>query len=167
MQLLRFIEAVEGAEAFKEWKKTHSESYLVHLFFQEENREIGFYNVDDTITAMHFEKDTLIVGDEDKIFKKDENKILPLNKQEIKIEYEAALESATELQKKTYSAHDPIKTMCVLQHLEQGQVYNFTMITQSFQTLNVKVDAQSGEVLEHKLYSLMDLGSVEPGKGKA
>tara|TARA_Y100000310_G_C20698903_1_gene827840 strand:+ start:174 stop:680 length:507 start_codon:yes stop_codon:yes gene_type:complete len=165
MQLLRFIEAVEEAQAFQKWKTSHTDSYLVHIFFQDDKREVGYYNKDDTITTLHFEKEELKVGEEDQIFKKEEHKVLPLNKNEVKVEYGAALESAQELQKKNYSAHDPIKIICVLQHLEQGQVYNFTMITQSFQTLNVKVDAESGEIQEHKLYSLMDLGTVEPGKG--
>ena len=42
-------------------------------------------------------------------------------------------------------------------------MYNFTFITQTFQTLNVKIDSKTGDVIEHKLYSLMDIGKVEKG----
>mgnify|MGYP001459339813 CR=1 FL=1 len=164
MRVNEFIEKVVNDSRFQEWKKNHQDSYIVHVFFEEVGMQIGYYNKDDTMTSFSFENDELKITESEEIFKKDDKKLLKLDRDKIKIDFNQGLEKAKKLQQEYYKGHDPVKIISVLQHLAIGQVYNFTMITQTFQTINVKINTDSGEVIEHKLYSLMDLGEMKPGK---
>jgi hypothetical protein len=72
-------------------------------------------------------------------------------------------EIADELQKKEYKSSQPFKKIFILQNLDQwGQVWNVTFITTDFKTLNIKINAENGKVLSHKLISI--ISSVEPGE---
>ena len=50
-----------------------------------------------------------------------------------------------------------MKKIMILQSLPAplGTVWNVTFVLQTFQTLNIKIDVQTGEVKEHKCISLI------------
>ena len=50
-----------------------------------------------------------------------------------------------------------MKEVVILQNLDVGQVWNITYITKSFQTLNIKIDAETGDVLEDKLHQIFSM----------
>mgnify|MGYP001194660994 FL=1 len=169
MKVLTFLEKISEDKDFKAWQESHDTSYLVHVFFNEDEQtkpiwQAGYYNTDDTITSFSYVDNKLEIIQDESVFKKDDNKILTLSLEDISIDYDDALETAIAKQKESYGGHDPVKIISVLQHLQTGQVYNFTMITQTFQTLNVKLHSNTKKIIEHKLYSLMDLGEIQPGE---
>jgi hypothetical protein len=88
---------------------------------------------------------------------KDGGVVLGLDVGKVKIGAAEALERASAVQKKKYSAQTPMKGIIILQHLNIGTVWNVTFITQAFAALTVKVDAASGEILRDHLTSLFDL----------
>ena len=82
-------------------------------------------------------------------------KIKSLNIEKVKIDYENALKTASELQKEKYKTEIPFKQITILQNIDEGQVWNFTFITQAFKTLNIKIDAKTGEIVKDELINLM------------
>lgn len=59
--------------------------------------------------------------------------------------------------KENYKGNVPMKTIMVLQKLQSDFVWNVTIIRSDFKTLNVRIDAISGEVLEHSLKALIEM----------
>ena len=50
------------------------------------------------------------------------------------------------------------KKIAKLQNLEEfGNIWNITYITLAFNTLNIKINPENGEILNHNLESLMNL----------
>src|SRR3989344_2458059 len=48
-----------------------------------------------------------------------------------------------------------IKTIAILQNIKElGNIWNITYVTEAFNTLNMRIDASTGKVLEHKLSSV-------------
>ncbi len=167
MKIKEYISEIEKQEKFKEWKKRHKESYLAHVFFDGSSFEAGYYNKDDSITTVKINDSNIEIDEEKEIFKKDKKAVKRLDISGVNADYDEAERAAKKLQQENYSGHEPIKVICVLQNIDAGQVYNFTFITQTFQTLNIKVDSKTKKIIEHRLYSLMDIGSVMQKKSVA
>jgi hypothetical protein len=162
MKIQKLVEKLEGSKEFKEWKKENYSSSLVHIFkmFDAANKDefqIGFYNPDDTITTFILGKEGVQILPKAEIFKKPTDKIIKLDIDIVKMELDEAIENARKFQEKKYPNEKPMKEIVILQKLNLGLIYNITFVTQAFNTLNVKIDAKTGKVVNHKLMSLMDM----------
>ncbi|MCK4521009.1 MAG: hypothetical protein KAU20_00415, partial [Nanoarchaeota archaeon] len=62
---------------------------------------------------------------------------------------------ADKLQKTEYKGNDPLKIIVILQNIESKTLYNITYITQTFNTLNMRVDAGNKKILKKELTPLM------------
>jgi len=147
---------------FKDWNKGHKESFLAHGFMMldEENKDIwqiGFYNPESSKMT------TFIVGKT--IEHTAEQEVLesgaPIEKlpvEEVKVLPEKALALAKDLLKKEFAKEIPIKEFFIIQHIDKQTMFNITYFTQSFKTVNIKIDARSGEVVSKNIQALMDFG---------
>ena len=73
----------------------------------------------------------------------------------VKLTFDTAIEKANEFQQKNFPKDNCIKTIAILQNIHQfGNIWNITYITESFNTLNMKINAENGNVLEHNLSSV-------------
>ena len=79
----------------------------------------------------------------------------------LKINLDQALSIAEKLQKEKYKNDPPLKKILIIQNLDIGQVWNITFVTATLKTLNVKVDSETGEVLEHKADSILDFAKQQ------
>jgi hypothetical protein len=171
MQFKDKLKEVEKHKLFLDWKKKNKESYLAHVFrmLDEANKDMwqfGFYNPDDTITTFILNKEDVKEVPQEQIFHKERKKLPELSLEEIKLSFEEAVGKANELHDKKYKQHPVMKTIMILQKIEDKQVYNITFVTQTFNTLNIRVDAGEGKIVHEKLTSLMDIAKFEKGKGK-
>jgi hypothetical protein len=67
-----------------------------------------------------------------------------------------ALSKAQEVVKDNYPAHLLSKAIVLLQKLpEFGQIWNITVITHTFNVINIKIDAESSKVIKHGMESLL------------
>ena len=73
-------------------------------------------------------------------------------------DFEDAVSIANKFQREKYSTEIPIKKIVVLQNIDFGQIWNITFISKTFNTLNMKIDAGSGQVKKHLLVSLFSMG---------
>ena len=162
MELKEALSRLEESKEFKEWKEKNKEDYFSYAFCELNEHEgawqMGYYNKkEDKIT-------TIIVDDEMKItpheevFKKPDTKVSKVEMGKVKLSFAEIMDNTSEFQKKEYPKEEANKIIAILQNLEKlGTVWNITFITKAFNTLNVKVNAEDGKVLEHKLSSIFDL----------
>lgn len=143
-----------------------NQRYLAHFFAHlsssfelEELWSVGFYDDKrNLVVSYKLDNDNLIVS-EGKPFKKAEDKINELKLDKLKIDLSKLKDISLGLQRSKYPGQDPIKIIVLLQNIsfngDKRNVWNLTFITQSFATLNMKIDADNGDILSHELTSLM------------
>lgn len=157
MKVMDVVKKLEKSSKFKELNK---KSYLAHLFkmMDDLNKDIwqvGYYNEDGTITTFIIEKKDIKVVPEQEVFQKTKRKVKKLDIDKVKIDLDKALDIAKDLQQKKFSGNTPLKIMVVLQNIANHIVYNITYITNSFNTLNMKIDAINGKVISYELTPML------------
>jgi len=161
MELKGYLERLEKHSEFKEWFNENKDCYFSYAMTvieknQQKEWHIGFYNPkDDKIATFLVDDERVSLMPEEEVFKKEDSKVNEINRKKMKLDLKEALAKATNLQKKEYAKELPVKIIVILQNLtEYGNIWNMTFITQQFNTLNVKLDASTGKVREHKLSSI-------------
>lgn len=158
MEYTEALEKLKISDTFKEWKKSNAKSYLTHAFTMvdpgvKEEWQIGYYNPDeDSITTFAI-ADTITKNPESEAFK-EEKKISGLDTEKVSVTFRQAMDSAEKIQKEKYSAHTAFKKIVILQNLDVGQVWNITYVTNTFKTLNIKIDAATGALVKDELVDL-------------
>jgi len=161
MDYTEVSERLFESDVFKDWKKKNK-NYLSHFFaefdvsLRPDHWQVGFYDKKKDTIATFFVDGSVTLHPSAEVFK-DGGVVLELDVKQVKIGAAEALERASAVQKKKYSAHTPMKGIVILQHLNIGTVWNVTFITQALSALTVKIDAGSGEIVRDHLTSLFDL----------
>lgn len=165
--MLELYEKLKSSAAYKEHMQERA--YLSHIFIMlpndfnpdkdfVENYEIqfGFYNKDlqQILTFMYHDGD-FFYGSEDKPF--GENEIEEIDLSEAKVEPHDCFVKLGALIKEKYRGNIPLKTIVILQKLKEGFVWNITVLRSDFKTLNVKIDAITGEVVSDSLKGLIEV----------
>jgi hypothetical protein len=161
-----FLEAYKKlleSKKFKEWKAKNKDCFLSYGFLiidsnkGEEIWKIGFYHPsNDNLTSFIVGKEILIEP-ESAVFKAPDMKVSELDIDKIKIDYYTAVKIANERQKEAYKHDNPTNILVILQHIEIGQVWNITYVTERMNTLNFKIDTSTGNIKYEKLSSIMDI----------
>lgn len=164
MEFLQALEKLESSVEFNEWKKGNKDYYLVHGFtmlgsYKEDpmNWQIGYYNEkEDKVVPIEVAGD-INVGEPQLAFKKKES-INKLEIKNLKITAKQALDDSEKARLEKYAKEKVMKIFLVLQNLDGvGIVWNVTMATQSLNTLNIKVDAETGEIKSVKTEQFMQM----------
>ncbi len=155
MEFKEALKNLESSDEYKKWRNGDSGSYLSHAFTMadpslKEEWQLGYYNKDSDAVTTFSVSGSVLKNPEAEVFK-DEKKILPLDRGKVKLTYKEAIDKAENIQKEKYPAHSSFKKIVILQNLEIGQVWNITYITNTFKTLNMKIDAETGEIKKHEL----------------
>ena len=121
--------------------------------------QLGFYDSkSDKITTFVMKDNSIDIRKEDDVFKEDETKVHQLELDKIKIGLDEAITKAGEFQSKNYPKDRSVKTIAILQNIaDSGNMWNITFITESFNTLNMKIDASAGKIINHNLSSIFSL----------
>lgn len=162
MEFLEAIKKLNESKVFKEWNKNNKNKYyLSHAFIMKDQQvkedwQIGYCNKENKKIVTFNVSDEIIKNPETEALN-DNKEILKLNLDKIKITLNKALEIAEKKQKEKYSAHIPFKKIIILQNLDLGQVWNITYVTNTFKTLNIKIDSETGEVLSDELLEIFKI----------
>ena len=163
MDLHEALAKITRHPLFVEWHKNNPTSFLAHAFvmLDEANKntwQIGFYNPDThKMVTFVLEPGSVKRTDEQEILE-GKTPISKLDVEHVKLSVEDALEKARECFDENYGAQSAIKHFFIIQELEGKAVFNITYLLQSFKTVNVKIDAASGEVIKHSIAALADFG---------
>jgi len=169
MALKEVVKKVESSKSFKQFIKSHPDYFLAHCFSmlvegekekgakkQDIKWELGYYSLKtDKIVVFETEPKINMRPEED-AFKK-EGIIKKLDIAKVKISISKALKVCDELVDKKYPNRSITKKIIILQNLDK-QIYNITLVTLSFDILNIRIDAITGEVLSDNIQSIMGLG---------
>ena len=166
MDVKEAIATLEKSSEFLDWKKTHEHCYLVHCFLMldigteldEAEWQIGYYDKDiDKVTTFVIGK-KITKNPESEAFKEEHKTINELKKQDIQQRADKILYKLQEFIEEKYPNQPIAKRILLLQNLDEyGPVWNITIVTSSFNTLSVKIDPKTADIIEHHLSSLFDL----------
>jgi uncharacterized membrane protein YkoI len=164
MNLKQISKNVESSKAFKSFIKAHPDYFLAHCFSmlvegegeKDIKWELGYYS-EKTDKVVVFETEPKInMRPEEDAFKKD-GTIKKLDIGKIKLNISKTLKICDEVVDKKYPNRSITKKIIILQNLDK-QIYNITLVTISFDILNIRIDAATGEVLSDNIQSIMGLG---------
>ncbi len=136
------------SQEFKSWKESHNDFFLAHAFLMQDGEwQFGFFNpkTEKMVTFICGEK--IVHNNEEEILKSDA-KISELNPDDVKVSINDALEKAKEILKKEYSKQIITKHFIIIQNITQP-IFNITFLAQNFNTVNIKIDAKTGKVINH------------------
>ncbi len=177
-------EKIESTEDFVRWRKENNKAFLASVFVMAKKTDdlgeaafsgsanewlLSYYDeASDTFTT--FSSITGPKAEKEEAFKK--GKSLPrLDLGKVKVEFRDGLKEAEKLRLGKYKGEAASSVIIVLQPLTPGEiagkagsrqkggaevVWNITYITSAFNVMNVKVSAESGNVLHDSLSGIMD-----------
>ncbi len=160
MDLKPALKRLKESKDYKDWHKNNRDTYFSYAFKipQEmpDEWQLGFYDrKKDRVTTFVISGSAISIRAEEEIFKKEDAKINEIGLEMVSLTFEEAIRKSSEFQSKSYPKDKSIKTIAILQNISSyGNVWNITFITESFNTLNMKIDASNGKVLEHNLSSV-------------
>ena len=146
------------SKEFKSWVKKNPDSYLCSCFnardgINDSFWNFDFYNPNDRITTFGVAEE-IIVNENQEIFKHDKDRVAKINLDDVKINLDKALELI-----KLPEGEQFVKTISILQ-FKDILLWNITMISASFNILNVKINAETGEEAYRNLGSVMDFRKI-------
>ena len=168
MDIKPALEKLEANRDFKKWQHKSKGTYFSYAFkipqeMKEDEWQFGFYNPkNDKITTFAIAGGIVNVRHEEDVFKREETKINKVDVDKIKLPFDTIMQKANEFQQSNFPKDRSIKTIAILQNLpELGNIWNLTYVTEAFNTLNIKIDALNGQVLEHNLTSIFSFRQKE------
>lgn len=161
MELQLALKTLEEDSDFIKWHNKNKNTYFSYAFkiLQEMGSnewQIGFYDKkNDKITTFVIIGDNIKIRPEEDVFKKEEMEVNKIQVDKVKLTFDNAITKANEFQNENFPKDKSMKTIAVLQNISEfGNVWNITFITEAFNTLNMKIDAENGKVIEHNLSSI-------------
>lgn len=138
----------------------NNQGYLCSFFIMSPIKElknqswqIDFYSKkDDKITSYIVSDDIKLENDNAKIFKDEKTQIHKLKMENIKTGINEILDKSEKIVKKYNET--PAKIIIVLQKLDKT-LWNISYITETFNLINIKIDAETGELVEENKTSIL------------
>lgn len=154
---------IKDSDKYNDFKEENPEHYLSHIFKMFEKNggdiwQIGFYEVkeDKIVTFVYNETSGIINREpESEVFKKNDT-VKKLVLDNVNIDYKEILVKVDSVQKEKYKGQEPIKIIMILQNFDGEDIYNITYVTRAFKTLNIRIDAKSGDLVSDKIVSIFD-----------
>jgi hypothetical protein len=152
------VDKVESSAAFLAFNAENPHHYLVHAFSTAgahiDPMELGYYGKEaDKITV--FKTDPLTRMPAEEVFK-ERGVLEALDLSLVKLGLTQALAKAEEYRHDAYPKHQTMKTICVLQQ-KQRPIWNMTIVTNTLNMINMRIDAQTGELISREMQSIMNL----------
>ncbi len=151
------------SDEYRTFNSVPNDFYLVHIYKMmdakvQSKMEFGFYSPEKDKMVI-FETNPAKKQDEEEVFK-DSRLINELNLSAVKVSMEDALSITEKTRQEKYKSELIYKTIIILQNLGT-QVWNITLVSLSFNIINIRIDAATGDVLDSNIHSIMSLGKRE------
>jgi hypothetical protein len=149
-----------ATEMYKEFMEFHPDYKLSHFFFVSEkmnmlDEQIGFYSEKvDKVVSFDLVKHSV---SEPENAAKTSGTIPSFNLDNVNLDIDETLKMAEEIMKENYSSHNPTKYICILQVLEGILMWNITIVTNTLNMINIKMNAKHPKVITHNIQSIMSL----------
>jgi hypothetical protein len=159
MEIIKLIYGVESGDVFKKWKEEHKNSFLASVFGMTGNEDMTLNYYDKSTDKMYSFSCKAPLAPVEQDFVKSSEEILSVRAETLKITIDEALKKAYSTAEKNYSEQRLVRTIFALQVLGGKQVWNITFLTGDYQTINIRIDSISGDVIEHSIAKLSEFMS--------
>jgi len=129
----------------KESEEFKPDLYLCSIFIFNDKTQFDFYSKKTKlVTSFVVEGDKVNLLNRDKVFQKEKKDLEELKLENVKID----LDKATEIVNNSVKKHNETTTKKII-ILQQNQIplWNISAITSTFNIINIKINAETGEVL--------------------
>ena len=151
----QIISDVEGSDAFASFNRNTKGFYIVHVFYTEKQGvELGYYD-DKTDRIVVFETDPVVQRPPEEVFK-ESGTLHKLDITAVSVGLADVRTIARAYMKEHHPTHPLQQEILILQQADVP-VWNCTLVTQTLNMLNLKIDATSGAILHEELRNIMDL----------
>ena len=162
MKIPEYTKLIES-KTFTDWKASHPDFKLAHCFFLKDDKaqrdwHFGFIQ-EKTQVLVNFivGTDTITMESHTELAKKEDQTVLPLEIEKVTLTKEDTNPIIEEIVHN--EKQGGVSTVIyLLQHIPMiGTIWNVTAVTKAYKTLNIKIDAQTGEVKLVSSKSLFDV----------
>ena len=155
-KLKNIIGDIEDSPEFEKYKEKNPNAYLVSAFTIKEDNNFGewqthYFSPQTHLITSFILKDKIYLQEE-KIFQKEKEDIEKLDLAKVKITLDQALEIIKKLSLEKYPQDLPSKIIIILQTKEK-EIWNLAIISNKFNIINIKIDAQEGNILSESIES--------------
>ena len=162
MELKLALDRLRSNPDFQQWLQQNN-AFFSYAFTMVEDQgegvwQLGYYiKKEDKARSFVIEHDKITATQNEEVFKKPDANVLELEIKKVKLSFAQIMDALDVFQRKHYPHEMPMKTIVILQNIEKlGNVWNITTITKSFKTINVKVNAADGKILDYHIDSIFD-----------
>lgn len=148
---------------FQEWRKSHSGAIFSYAFITIDKQlsndwQFGFYDPkDDRMVTFAIVNEKVGEPRTDEVFKEPGAKMHEVDLAKVKLPVAEVLRLADAFVKTAYPKEFISRKILILQYLlDFGLVWNITMMSLAYNSLNLKIAADTGDIKFHKLISLQD-----------
>ena len=152
-------------EKVKKSRQFGNFGYLAHFFVMLDNKfeqteqwQIGFYKKQTREIESFVLSEPVTAVEKSRAFTHDSKDVQELDLSKVKIEFKRAIEIANKFQEQNYKGQPPRQVIVILQCLDSITTWNITFITYAYSTLNMKINAESGDVYKHDFGTLLHWG---------
>ena len=151
--MLSLYNKLTSSQIFKAWKENNPKDYLCSYVLINNIPQFDFYNPKiDKITSFIINKE-IEIKKEQNIFKSSKDKIKELKIDKIKTTLKQAEETINNLEQ--YKNETFNKKIIILQNIKIP-LWNISLITDTFNILNIKINAINGNIISEKYESLLN-----------
>ncbi|MBT4835640.1 hypothetical protein HON86_03435 [Candidatus Woesearchaeota archaeon] len=149
-EIKEFLEELKKSEIFKKFKEKNQLAYNSSISKIQKELQIDYYDPNTDKITSFTKRDNKIISQESEVFRKEKIEIPELKLDKIKI----TLKAIEDIIAMKYQ-EIPTKKIFILQQKE-SPIWNITYLTQSLNILNMKINAETGQIIEEKIESAMN-----------
>ena len=156
MDINFLVQQVFNSDTFKQWNQ--KEAYLASCFFMNDVWHIAFYSKQDKKITSFIVSNTVAKSEEDQVFQQKQQDIEELVLNQVSLGFDDALKIMDKIRKEMKHNETVAKKIIILQKLKVP-LWNVTYILSSFNLLNAKINASTGEIIEKTISPLLSFKS--------
>ena len=149
-EIKEFLEELKKSEIFKKFKEKNQLAYNSSISKIQKELQIDYYDPNTDKITSFTKRDNKIISQESEVFRKEKIEIPELKLDKIKI----TLKAIEDIIAMKYQ-EIPTKKIFILQQKE-SPIWNITYLTQSLNILNMKINAETGQIIEEKIESAIN-----------
>lgn len=149
-EIKELLQELEESKIFKNFKEKNQLAYNSSISKIQDVLQIDYYDPNTDKITSFTKKNNEIISQESEVFRKEKIKIPELKLDKIKI----TLKAIEDIIAMKYQ-EIPTKKIFILQQKE-SPIWNITYLTQSLNILNMKMNAETGQIIEEKIESAMN-----------
>lgn len=166
MSFQEALKSLKASPKYKDFRKKNKDAFLFSAFFilnpdfTLQAQQIDFYSKKDKKSSTFYISDKIEQKTEDF---EPKGELMPLD-EKIKLDIDKLKDIVEkEIDRQKLKAFEIAKIIAVLQKIDGKQIWNLTVLFNSFKILQLHIDCFNGKVLKSEQLSMLDMIRVQKG----